>query len=128
MVYNKPQNVSCHCTPKCHSTAKILEFLLPVSEVDDLVEEECPAGGAGEPRGDELVPVGEEGVALRAREQPLPADVLQVDPTHLGSEAGGGRRLVGRLEGLFGVILRLLEMSGLFASSARLVFINFCVS
>ena len=51
-------------------------LLLPVSEVDDLVEEEGPAGGAGEPRGDELVPVGQEGVAPRARKEPLPADVL----------------------------------------------------
>ena len=56
----------------------------PVSEVDDLVEEERPSGGAGEPRRDELVPVRQEGVALRAREQPLPPDVLQVNPTHLG--------------------------------------------
>ena len=63
---------------------------LPISEVDDLVEEEGPAGGAGEPRGDELVPVGQEGVALRAREQPLPADVLQVYPTHDRS-VGWGR-------------------------------------
>ena len=71
--------------------------LLPVSEVDDLVEEEGPAGGAGEPRGDELVPVGQEGVALRAREEPLPADVLQIDATHLESAGGvrGGRRRLG---------------------------------
>ena len=64
--------------------------LLPVSEVNDLVEEEGPAGGTGEPRGDELVPVGQEGVALRAREEPLPTDVLQIDATHL--ESAGGRR------------------------------------
>ena len=57
----------------------------PVSEVDDLVEEEGPAGRASEPRRDELVPVGEEGVALRAGEEALAPNVLQVDAAHLAT-------------------------------------------
>ena len=54
----------------------------PVVQVDHPVEEEGPPGGASEPRRDELAAVGQEGVALGAREQAAAADVLQEDAAH----------------------------------------------
>ena len=90
----------------------------PVSEVDDLVEEESPSGGAGEPRRDELVPVRQEGVALRAREQPLPTDVLQVDTTHLAL-------LLSQIEVLSEVVCGLLQRFFRIFSSVRPFYVVF---
>lgn len=58
-------------------------------KVDDFIEKEGPACRPREPRGDQLVPVGEEGVALRACEETTAADVLQVNAAHIYRECGG---------------------------------------
>ena len=52
-------------------------------KVDDFIEKEGPACRPREPRGDQLVPVGEEGVALRAREETTAADVFEVNAAHI---------------------------------------------
>ena len=55
----------------------------PVLEVNDLVEEECAAGGAGEAGREQVLAVGQERVALRAGEESPPAHVLQEHTTHI---------------------------------------------
>jgi len=60
-------------------------FSSPVVQVDDFVEEKCSARGSRESRADQLGPVGQEGIALRTREESTAADVLQVNATHIGS-------------------------------------------
>ena len=52
-------------------------------KVDDFIEKEGSACCARKPRGDQLVPVGEEGVALRTCEEATATDVLQVNSTHI---------------------------------------------
>ena len=54
-------------------------------KVDDFIEKEGSACCPRKPRGDQLVPVGEEGVALRAGEEALAPNVLQVDAAHLAT-------------------------------------------
>ena len=61
-------------------------------KVDDFIEEEGSACCPRKPRGDQFVPVGEEGVALRACEETTSADVFQVNAAHICSERGGERR------------------------------------
>ena len=60
-------------------------------KIDDFVEKEGPAGRPREPSGDQLVPVGEEGVALRAREETAAADVFQVNASHVSWKCGTGQ-------------------------------------
>ena len=52
-------------------------------KIDNLVEKEGPACCPRKPCGDQLVPVGEEGVALRTCEEATATDVLQVNSTHI---------------------------------------------
>ena len=52
-------------------------------KVDDFVEKEGPACCPRKPRRDQLVPVGEEGVALRAGEETTAADVFEVNAAHI---------------------------------------------
>ena len=52
-------------------------------KVDDFIEKEGSACCPRKPRGDQLVPVGEEGVALRACEETTSADVFQVNAAHI---------------------------------------------
>ena len=73
----------------CLSTTRHFKFntywihaLLPVVEVDDFVEEECPASGASEPGGDQLTPVGQKRLAMDAAEQAEPAQMRQVMAPH----------------------------------------------
>jgi hypothetical protein len=54
----------------------------PVVEVDDLVEEKCPASGAREPGADQFGPVGQDGVAGGAGKEARAPDVSQEYATH----------------------------------------------
>jgi len=47
-----------------------------------LVEEERSAGGAGEASGDELGPVGQDGVAVGTGEEARSTNVVQEDASH----------------------------------------------
>lgn len=51
-----------------------------------LVEQESSACGSSEPRWDELSSVGQNGVAIGAREEASSADVIQEDPPHCGNQ------------------------------------------
>ena len=60
----------------------------PEFEVDHVSEEEGASGGAGEARADQLAAVGKHGAAAATGEQPLSADVPQVDSAHRPSPRG----------------------------------------
>lgn len=47
-----------------------------------LVEQESSAGGSGEARGDELRPVGQDGVTVGAGEEASSTDMIQEDSPH----------------------------------------------
>lgn len=60
----------------------VCPICLPVVEVDDLVEEKCPASSAREPGADQFGPVGQDGVAGGAGEKARAPDVSQEYATH----------------------------------------------
>lgn len=75
-------HVSHHVPPRQHDSV----LHLAVVEVDHFVEEEGPARGTREPGADELIAVGQDGVAAGAGEQSRAANVLQEYSAH--SRAG----------------------------------------